>query len=209
MMTQELFRLDATAQAELVRTGEVSALELLDATVARIEQLEPRVHALAAHDFDAARRRAALAPEGPLGGVPFLVKDLVAYPGLRHAMGARLFALNVPTEGSPYTERLDAAGLIVFGKTTVSELGLLGSTETRLEGVTRNPWDLARSAGGSSGGAAAAVASGMVPLAHASDGGGSIRGPAAMNGLFGFMPSSGACCPRGRRTCTDCSSTTA
>jgi amidase len=106
-------------------------------------------------------------------------------------MGARLFAGNVAGAGSPFTERLDAAGLVALGKSATSELGLLGSTETLLEGVTHNPWDLSLSAAGSSGGAAAAVASGMVPLAHANDAGGSIRIPASVTGLFGFKPSRG------------------
>jgi amidase len=190
-MKDDLANLDAIAQADLVRTGEASALELVDAAIARIEAVEPCVYALAAVDFEAARCRARSHPQGPLGGVPFLVKDLIAYPGLRHSMGSRLFAGNVSSTPTPYSVRLDDAGLIVIGKTTTSEFGLLGSTETLLEGVTRNPWDPTRSAGGSSGGSAAAVASRMVPFAHASDGGGSIRIPAAMNGLFGFMPGAG------------------
>ena len=191
IVKDELANLDAIAQADLVRTGEITALELVDAAIARIEAVEPHVHALTAVDFEAARRRARAQPRGPLGGVPFLVKDLVAYPGLRHSMGSRLFARNIASNPTPYSDRLDDAGLIVIGKTTTSEFGLLGSTETILEGVTRNPWDPSRSAGGSSGGSAAAVASRMVPVAHASDGGGSIRIPAAMNGLFGFMPGTG------------------
>lgn len=190
-MSNELANLDAIAQAQLVKTGQVSALELVDAAIARIEAVEPDLHALAAVDFEGARRRALSPPRGPLGGVPFLVKDVIVYPGLRHALGSRLFANNIASTPTPYSRRLDAAGLIVIGKTTTSEFGLLGSTETLLEGVTHNPWDPSRSAGGSSGGSAAAVASRMVPFAHASDGGGSIRIPAAMNGLFGFMPGAG------------------
>lgn len=196
-MTIDLSRLDATAQADLVARGEVTSLELVDAAIARIEALEPRVHALASTDFEGARTRARSAPEGSFGGVPFLAKDLLAVPGQRWSMGSRLFAQNVATEGSPFTARLDAAGLVVLGKTTTSELGLLGSTETRLAGVTRNPWDATRSATGSSGGAAAAVASGMVPMSHASDGGGSIRIPASACGLFGLKPSRGRCVPAG------------
>ncbi|MBL8613114.1 MAG: amidase, partial [Myxococcales bacterium] len=130
--------------------------------------------------------------DGPFAGVPFALKDLLPYPGMRAAFGARLFAANVAAAGSPFTERLDAAGLVVVGKTATSELGLLGSTETLLEGVTHNPWDLSRSAAGSSGGAAAAVAAGLVPFAHASDGGGSIRIPASVCGLFGFKPGRGS-----------------
>jgi amidase len=187
----DLSQLDAVAQANLVARGEVSARELVEAAIRRIEALEPTIHAVASHDFEAARARAAQRPSGPLGGVPFLVKDLLPYPGQRCAMGSRLFSANMASQGSPYTERLDAAGLITLGKSTTSEFGLLGSTETRLEGVTRNPWNLESSATGSSGGAAAAVACGMVPLAHASDGGGSIRIPAAACGLFGFMPGRG------------------
>jgi len=189
----DLSRLDAIDQAALVARGEVSALELTEAAIRRIEAIEPTIHAIASADFTAARARAALPPKGPLGGVPFLIKDLLPYPGQRCAFGSRLFRANVASEGSPYTDRLDAAGLITLGKSTTSELGLLGSTETLLHGVTRNPWDLARSAAGSSGGAAAAVASGMVPIAHASDGGGSIRIPASVTGLFGFKPGRGRC----------------
>jgi len=187
-MNQDLWELDAVGQAELVRSGAVSALELVDAAIERIEKLEPVVHALASADFDAARKKAQARPAGPLGGVPFLIKDLLAYPGHKHTFGSRLFRENVAQAGSPYSDRFDAAGLVTLGKTTTSEFGLLGSTETRLAGITRNPWDLGRSAMGSSGGSAAAVASGMVPMAHASDGGGSIRIPASACGLFGFKP---------------------
>lgn len=190
---------DAVEQAERVRRGAVSPLELVDAAIRRIERLEPQVNALVSTDFEGARARArALSqgtqpPAGLLAGVPFLAKDLLAYPGQRFTLGSRLFARQVAAAGSPYTERLDAAGLITLGKTTTSELGLLGSTESLLSGVTRNPWSRLHSATGSSGGAAAAVASGMVPMAHASDGGGSIRIPASACGLFGFKPSRGRC----------------
>lgn len=190
--------LDAVAQAELVRRGEASPIELVDAAIARIEALEPKVHALSVTDFERAREAAKrVSLEGPLAGVPFLIKDLAAYPGLRCAMGSRLFQHNVRAEPTPYSERIDKAGLVVLGKTTTSELGMLGSTESLLDGVTHNPWDLMRSAGGSSGGSAAAVASRMVPIAHASDAGGSIRGPASMNGVFGFKPGRGRVAPTG------------
>lgn len=190
-MRDELRDLDAVGQAELVARGETSALELVDAAIARIEKVEPEVHALASADFEAARARARGAPTGPFGGVPFLIKDLLGYPGHRVAFGARLFRENIAHEGSPYTARLDASGLITLGKTTTSEFGMLGSTESRLYGITKNPWDLEKSAMGSSGGAAAAVASGMVPIAHASDGGGSIRIPGSACGLFAFKPGRG------------------
>lgn len=196
-MHEALFKLDATAQAELVRTKQLSALELVDAAIARIEKLEPTVHALASSAFDQARERARMPLHGPLAGVPTLLKDVLSYPGLPFMIGSRLFASNVAREGSPYTQRLDEAGLIPLGKTTTSEFGLLGSTETLLSGATFNPWDLSRSAMGSSGGSVAAVASGMVPVAHASDGGGSIRIPASATGLFGFKPGRGRCVASG------------
>jgi len=190
-----LARLDAIAQADLVARKEVSASELIDACERRIRALNPLLGAVVTTDFARARERVASGVTGPLAGVPFLVKDLVAYPGLRCSMGSRLFAANVAPEGSAFTARLDAAGLITVGKTATSEFGLLGSTETLLEGVTHNPWDLATSAAGSSGGAAAAVAAGLVPFAHASDGGGSIRIPASVAGLFGLKPGRGRTVP--------------
>ncbi|WP_203416607.1 amidase [Paracoccus sp. MKU1] len=139
----------------------------------------------------ARQRIEGLAPDGACHGVPTLLKDLLADPGLPIGLGSRLMAGQIAPQGSAYTEALDAAGLVVLGKTTTSEFGLLGTTEPPATGATRNPWDLTRSAGGSSGGAAAAVASSMVPVAHASDGGGSIRGPAALCGVFGFKPGRG------------------
>lgn len=184
--------MDAVEQASLVARGEVSALELVDAAIARIEQLNPQLNALASFDFDQARARARMAPScGPFAGVPTLLKDLLPYPGHAAGFGTRLFK-GQPAQGeTDYTSALDAAGLVVLGKSTTSEFGLLGTTETLAHGATRNPWNKKHSTGGSSGGAVAAVASGMVPIAHASDGGGSIRGPASFCGLFGFKPSRG------------------
>jgi amidase len=187
----DLARLDGVAQAQLVARGELSALELLDACQQRLQAVNPVLNAVVTEDFEAARSRARRGLSGPFAGVPFLFKDICVYPGLRCAFGSRLFAGNVPQAGTPFSERVDAAGLLTVGKTATSELGLIGSTETLLEGVTHNPWRLTLSASGSSGGAAAAVAAGIVPLAHASDGGGSIRGPAASTGLFGLKPSRG------------------
>lgn len=200
---KELWRLDAVAQAELVQSGVISALELLEETVARIEALEPRLHAIESLDIEGARLRARHPPQGVLGGVPFLIKDLLPYPGLPCRMGSRLFRHNLSAQGSPYSACLDAAGLIPLGKTTTSELGLLGSTETLLSGVTRNPWNLALSATGSSGGSVVAVASGMIPIAHASDGGGSIRIPSSACGLFGLKPSRGRCASTGQAVVYD------
>jgi len=190
-----LARLDAVAQAELVSRGELTALDLLEACRRRLELVDPLLHSVVTSDFEAARARAERGLSGPLAGVPFLFKDLCAYPGLRCALGSRLFARNVATSGSAFTDRVDAAGLLTVGKSACSELGLIGSTETLLEGVTHNPWGLTLSASGSSGGAAAAVCAGIVLLAHASDGGGSIRGPAASAGVFGFKPSRGRTLP--------------
>lgn len=186
-----LARLDGVAQAELVARGEVSAAELLEACAQRVQALDPLLRAISTLDLD--RARATVPAPGPFSGVPFLIKDVSTYPGLPWSVGSRLFARNVAAHGTPYTARLDAAGLVTIGKSATSEFGLLGSTETLLHGVTHNPWDLSRSAAGSSGGAAAAVAAGLVPLAHANDGGGSIRIPASVCGLFGFKPSRGRC----------------
>jgi len=186
-----LGRLDGVAQAELVARGELTPRQLLEGCQRRFELMNPLVRAVVSHDLEAARTRVASELTGPFAGVPFLVKDLNAYPGQRHAFGARALARNVAAQGSALSERMDAAGLVTFGKSATSEFGLLGSTETLLEGVTHNPWSLVHSAAGSSGGAAAAVASGIVPLAHASDGGGSIRVPASVVGLFGLKPSRG------------------
>jgi len=188
-----LAQLDAVAQAELVARGELLPSDLLDACQARIERCEPLIHSLVSLDLERARRHEPSA--GPLRGVPTALKDLLPYPGLPFRMGARLFAANMQVPPNPFAQRIDAMGLVVVGKSATSELGMLGSTETLLEGVTHNPWDLARSAAGSSGGSAAAVAAGIVPLAHASDGGGSIRIPASVCGLFGFKPSRGRTVP--------------
>jgi amidase len=184
-----LARLDGVAQAELVRRGELTAAELLEACAARVERCEPLIHSIATLDFQ--RARAFEPADGPFKGVPTLVKDVFPYPGLRWGMGSRLFAQNMQAPATPFSERIDSSGLVTVGKSATSELGLLGSTETLQEGVTHNPWDLSRSAAGSSGGAAAAVAAGIVPLAHGNDAGGSIRIPASVCGLFGFKPSRG------------------
>jgi len=187
----ELARLDGMAQAELCARGEVSAEELFDAGLARIDALNPLLRAV----VTVARERPGSVGSGPFSGVPFLVKDSTPWPGLRWAWGSRLFAANVAPRQTPYGRRLEESGLVCAGKSAMSEFGLLASTETLLEGVTHNPWDLACSAAGSSGGSAAAVAAGIVPLAHANDGGGSIRIPASACGVFGFKPSRGRTVP--------------
>ena len=183
-------QLDATALARLVAIGEVSAQELLETAIAAAEQQNPAVNALSQKLYD--HGRAALSaplPDGPFKGVPFLLKDASGdLTGTPTRYGARLLSDHVSASDSTLVARYKAAGLVIFGKTTTPEFALAASTETSLTGATRNPWDLSRSAGGSSGGSAAAVAAGIVPAAHASDGGGSIRIPASCCGLFGMKP---------------------
>ena len=186
--------LDATAQADLVRGGEVTPTELVEAAITRIEAVNPRLNAVITPQFDKARAQAASAdlPNGPFRGVPFLVKDLIC-----HTAGDPFY------EGFGFLKRLGwveetdtylaakfrAAGFVFCGKTNTPESGILPTTEPLAFGATRNPWNLEHSTGGSSGGSAAAVASGMVPAAHANDGGGSIRIPASECGLVGLKPS--------------------
>ncbi|MEM9322188.1 MAG: amidase family protein [Pseudomonadota bacterium] len=186
----DLAALDCIAQADLAASGTVSPLELVEAAVARVERLNPELNAVTFADFE---RALAAAPNarGPLAGVPYLLKDLNAYAGMPLTRGSRLFADQVSEAQSPFTDRIDGAGLVVLGKSNTPEFGLLPTTEPLLHGPTRNPWNLAHSTGGSSGGAAAAVAARIVPAAQASDGGGSIRIPAAQCGLVGLKPSVG------------------
>jgi amidase len=187
--------MDATAQAELVRTGEASPLELVDAAIAAVEKLNPELNAVIHERFDEARAEAGgERSDGPFVGVPMVLKDLDGYQagapyhgGMRHLRDVGF----VPTTDSYLTARFRRAGFIVVGRTNTPELGLQPTTEPELYGPTRNPWDPTRSTGGSSGGSAAAVASGMVPIGHAGDGGGSIRIPASECGLVGLKPSRG------------------
>jgi len=187
--------MDAVDQAALVRNGEVTPLELLDAAIERIERIDPVLNAVVIRWFDHARdtARAGL-PDGPFRGVPFLIKDLFAgYAGQRITNGnvALKNASVVSDADTTLVSRFRGAGLVTAGRTNSPELGSVPTTEPIAWGATHNPWDLSRSPGGSSGGSAAAVASGMVPFAHASDGGGSIRIPASCCGLVGLKPSQG------------------
>jgi amidase len=187
---------DATALADLVRRREASPRELVDAAIARIERLNPRLNAVITPRFDRARAEAASGdiPDGPFRGVPFLLKDLGCHSaGDPYHAGMRLLRdLRWVEPSDTYlAAKFRAAGFVFLGKTNTPELGPLPTTEPEAYGPTRNPWDPDRSPGGSSGGSAAAVAAGMVPVAHANDGGGSIRIPASACGLVGLKPSRG------------------
>ena len=188
----DLLTYDALGQAELVATRQVAPAELLEAAIAHAEAVNPALNFVAQPLYDRARAAAGASFSGPFAGVPFLVKDLHMHiAGERSGEGSRLWDGYRPDYTSTLFERFAAAGLNTFGKTTTPEMGLTVTTESKATGLTRNPWNLARSAGGSSGGAAYAVAAGVVPIAHASDGGGSIRCPASACGLFGLKPSRG------------------
>jgi amidase len=187
--------MDAVDQAALVASGQVSPSELLEAAIERIERVDPTLNAVVIRWFDHARETArGELPDGPFRGVPFLIKDLYAsYAGERISNGNVAFknAGVIANADTTLVGRHRAAGLVIAGRTNSPELGSVPTTEPVAWGPTRNPWDTTRTPGGSSGGAAAAVASGMVPFAHASDGGGSIRIPASCCGLVGLKPSQG------------------
>jgi len=189
----DVVQLDATAQAELVRTRAVRPDELIEAAIRRIETLNPVLNAVVATRFDEALAEAKHGlPAGPFAGVPFLVKDTFTdVAGLPSTDSSRLFADRVASRDSEVVARARIAGLVVLGKTNAPEFGKNASTEPVLFGPARNPWRRTHSTGGSSGGSAAAVAAGMAPVAHGNDAGGSIRIPAAICGLFGFKPSRG------------------
>jgi amidase len=188
----ELAGLDATGQAALVRRGEATPTELVETAIARVEELNPELNAVIHPLFDEGRAAAADSlPDGPFKGVPFLLKDLgAAYAGQPLHMGTRVLKeLDFRCPADTYlAQRFRSAGFVTIGKTNTPELGILPTTEPAAYGPSRNPWDTSRSTGGSSGGSAAAVASGMVPIAHANDGGGSIRIPASACGLVGLKP---------------------
>ena len=187
--------MDAVDQAALVKKGDVTPLELLEAAIERIERIDPLLNAVVIRWFDHARDTArAELPDGPFRGVPFLIKDLFAdFAGQRISNGNVAFKNEkvISEADTTLVSRYRDAGLVIAGRTNSPELGSVPTTEPLAWGATHNPWDVSRSPGGSSGGAAAAVASGMVPFAHASDGGGSIRIPASCCGLVGLKPSQG------------------
>ena len=186
----EYDRYDGIGLAELVATGEVTPAELVEAAIARIERDNPAINAVVHTQFDRAHAEAAAAlPDGPFRGVPLLLKDLMAEDAGEPCTGStRLRADYRPSSDSELVRRFRRAGLVVVGRTNTPEFGIYGVTEPALRGPTRNPWNLAHTPGGSSGGSGAAVAAGMVPMAHGGDGGGSIRIPAAHCGLVGLKP---------------------
>ncbi|HZQ32055.1 MAG TPA: amidase [Mycobacterium sp.] len=184
--------LDGLALGQLVGAGEVSAIELLHIAQARADRINPRINAICARLDQRAEQRASGELSGPFAGVPFLTKDLHQdLAGTKTTEGCRALADQTIFDTSTVVQRWLDAGVVIFGKTNTPEFGSKGVTEPELFGPTRNPWDLDRTPGGSSGGAAAAVAAGIVPVAGASDGGGSIRIPAACTGLVGLKAGRG------------------
>jgi amidase len=189
MAFKEYGNYDAVGLAALVRNKDVTAQELLDEAIARTEKVNPEINAVVVKHYDYAKQQIEKGlPDGPFTGVPFLLKDLDLLEGTRTTFGANLYKNEVANRSGTLAQRFLNAGLAIFGKSSSPEFGLMPTTEPRLHGPTRNPWNPAHSSGGSSGGAAAAVAARILPVAHASDGGGSIRIPASACGLFGLKP---------------------
>ena len=193
MNLTEYAQYDGLGLAELIRNGDIAPTEAAELFIAAVEKMNPQINSVVeAYDDALDIAKGALNSKGPFAGVPFLRKDLGAAEGGRlQEWGSRLFKGYVPDKDSFLMTRFKGAGLATLGRSTVPELGISGQTETILQGITRNPWNPDRMAGGSSGGAAASVAAGIVPVAHASDGGGSIRIPASCCGLVGLNPSRG------------------
>lgn len=192
MKFEEYRKHDAMGLAELVQRKEVSPKELLDCAMERASKVNPKLNAIIIQMHEQAEKQVQGKLSGPFAGVPFLIKDIAQdYAGVPTTAGSRALRNFVPSEHSEYVQRCLNAGLLIFGKTNTPEFALKGTTEPLHWGPTRNPWNVERTPGGSSGGAAAAVAAGIVPIAGASDGGGSIRIPASYCGLFGLRPSRG------------------
>lgn len=199
MTADDLAFMSATELAVAIRAKKVSPVEVVEAVLGRIESLNLRINAYCAVTAESARREAQAAEEavirgdplGPLHGVPVSVKDLVITRGVRTTFGSRIYEENIPQEDAPLVERLKEAGAVLVGKTTTPEFGWKGVTDSPLFGITRNPWNMERTPGGSSGGAGAAVAVGLAPLAVGTDGGGSIRIPGSFCGVFGLKPTYG------------------
>ena len=184
--------MDAFEQARLIKNGSLSVSELVESSIAKIEELNPSINAVVTKTYEQARESASKPlPESPLAGIPILIKDLYPVKGVRLTYGSTLFKDYVPDFDAEVVKRIKKAGMIILGMSSSPEFGLTCTTEPRLHGPTRNPWNTEYSSGGSSGGAGAAVASGMVSIAHGSDGGGSIRIPSSFCGLFGLKPTRG------------------
>ena len=189
-MQKEIFEYDALGQAELVKLGKVSPAELVECAISRIKTLDQKLNSVVFTCFDQARARAKnVKTNGVFAGVPYLVKDLLPYKSVEYSRGSRLWSGRIADRTATPIARVEDAGAVVLGKSNTPEFGLMPTTESLLHGACLNPWDVRMSAGGSSGGAAAAVAAGIVPFAHATDGGGSIRMPASNCGVFGLKPS--------------------
>jgi len=189
--TDVLTGLDGLGVAARIRIGDFTPEEAAAAAIARAERMQPLINFMATPAYEQALQNARRPPSGPFAGVPTLIKDLSALQGVRLTYGCRAFANNMAAQSSAYVAAMLAAGANPIGKSTTPEFGFTATTEPLLTGATRNPWNLDHSSGGSSGGAAAAVAAGVAPFAHASDGGGSIRIPAANCGLVGLKTSRG------------------
>lgn len=198
---------DAAELVGMIRSGQLSPVELLDACIGRIEALNPRLNAVVAECFDRARAEAATVaarlkasePSSPLLGIPLLVKDLTPTAGLVTTFGCPAYRDHVPEHDAPVVAAARQAGAIVIGKTNTPEFGIGGVTRNRLHGVTRNPYDPGLTCGGSSGGSAVAVATGMAPLATGTDSGGSLRNPAAFCGVVGLRSTPGLLPSPGRK----------
>lgn len=184
-------RMDGTAIAAAIAARETTSQEQVAAAIARAESVNGELNAIATETFEQARADALLPMTGAFAGVPTFIKDLLDWKGTQTLWGSRAFRGNIAVADSPFAEKWRSAGVVSLGKSTSPEMGLTSSTEPLVTGATRNPWDLSRIPGGSSGGAAALVAARVVPFAHASDGGGSIRIPASTCGVFGLKPSRG------------------
>jgi len=191
----ELAFASALELAAQVRAGDVTPAELVQLYLDRIERLDPELNSYVTVDADGALGAARAARPGPFSGVPISIKDLNDTAGLRTTYSCKAFADNVPQADHAVVRRIREAGFVVLGKTNTPELGSIGMTESELNGDCRNPWDTTRTPGGSSGGAAAALAAGLCPVAHGSDGGGSIRIPSSCCNLFGIKPSRGRVSP--------------
>ncbi len=187
----DLTRADGVALLQMMREGRTSNVEVLEALIARCEAVNGRVNAVVYKSYEAALDQARTNPAGRIGGLPYLIKDLTDVAGMTTTHGSRAFVNRTAEEDAPYVRAIKAGGGVIFGKTNTPEFGLIGTTESIALGPCRNPWNLDHSTGGSSGGAAAAVAAGIVPVAQASDGGGSIRIPASCCGLVGLKPTRG------------------